>query len=150
LRPPAADAFRALPRGVFRPKEKLMNMHYAFITATATAIACAAATPAMAQTETTETTTTTTVTKGHHQYIYYGDHDIYFAPETKTYYWREGSSWQSGIELPPPDREYIKSGGVKIELDTDRPYERNEWVIEHYKHGHPVHDDDDDDDGDGH
>jgi len=121
-----------------------MNMRHTISTATLMAIACAAATPVLAQqTETTETTRTTTVSKGHHRYVYYGDHDIYFAPETKTYYWREGDAWRSGVELPPTDREYITTGGVNIELDTERPYERNEWVIQHYKNGHRDRDDDD-------
>ena len=121
-----------------------MNMRHTISTATLMAIACAAATPVLAQqTETTETTTTTTVSKGHHRYVYYGDHDIYFAPETKTYYWREGDAWRSGVELPPSDREYITTGGVNIELHTERPYERNEWVIQHYKNGHRDRDDDD-------
>ncbi|HEV7491482.1 MAG TPA: hypothetical protein VGO25_11785 [Rhodanobacteraceae bacterium] len=120
-----------------------MNMRHTITTATLMAIACAAATPVLAQQETTETTTTTTVTKGHHRYVYYGDHDIYFAPETKTYFWREGDAWRSGVELPQTDREYINTGGVNIELDTEKPYERNEWVIQHYKHGHHDRDDDD-------
>lgn len=122
-----------------------MNMRNTITTATLMAIACAAATPVLAQQETTETTTTTTVTKGHHRYVYYGDHDIYFAPETKTYYWREGDAWRSGVELPQTDREYINTGGVNIELDTEKPYERNEWVIQHYKNGHRDHDDNDHD-----
>jgi len=117
-----------------------MNMRHTVISATALAIAVAAL-PVLAQTETSETTTTTTTTKGTHDYVYYGDHDIYFAPETRTYYWQENGNWRSGIELPPESRRYITTGGVKIQLDTDRPYERNEWVVKHYKH----HDRDDDD-----
>lgn len=119
-----------------------MNIRHTVISATV-AIACAAAIPAFAQSSTTETTTTTTtVKKGHHEYIYYGDHDIYFAPDTKTYYWEENGRWRSGVDLPPDARTYITNGGVKIELDTDRPYERNDWVVEHYRHHH------DDNDGD--
>ena len=114
-----------------------MNKRHALITATVFATAFAAAVPAVAQvTETTETTTTTTVEKGPHKYIYYGDHDIYFAPTTKTYYWQENNEWRSGTELPPASRTYVTSGGVTIELDTEKPYERNEWVVEHYKHKH--------------
>lgn len=113
-----------------------MNIRHTVISATV-AIACAAAVPALAQTD-TETVTTTTVKK--HNYVYYGDHDIYFAPETKTYYWREGDDWRSGMEVPPADRAYITRGGVNIELDTERPYERNDWVIEHYKHHHDDND----------
>lgn len=115
-----------------------MKMRHTVIHATAIAFALAAL-PVLAQdTTTTETVTTTTVKK--HDYVYYGDHDIYFAPETKTYYWRDGTDWRSGAELPAESRTYITRGGVKIQLDTERPYERNDWVIEHYKH----HDHDDD------
>src|SRR5664279_1020945 len=124
------------------PHGEFMNMRHGFITSTALAIGFAIALPAIA--EQTETTVTT-VQKGHHRYVYYGDHDIYFAPESKTYYWREGDAWRSGVELPQANREYITSGGVNIELDTERPYERNEWVIQHYKHGHQDRDDDDHD-----
>ena len=120
-----------------------MNMRLTAIGATAIAIALAAV-PVLAQTtETTETTTTTTVKDGHHKYVYYGDHDIYFAPETRTYYWQENGNWRSGVELPPESRTYITRGGVDIDLDTERPYERNEWVIQHYKNGHRVDDDGD-------
>jgi hypothetical protein len=113
-----------------------MNMRPILLSATIVGLTAAFAVPAFAQeTETTKTvTTTTTVTKEPRQYVYYGDHDIYFAPATKTYYWQEDGTWRSGIELPPTSREYIRSGGVKIELDTDKPYERNDWVVEHYRH----------------
>jgi hypothetical protein len=109
-----------------------MKMRNTVIHATAIAFALAAL-PVLAQ-ETTSETTTTTTTVRKHDYVYYGDHDIYFAPETKTYYWRDGSDWRSGAELPAESRTYITNGGVKIQLDTDRPYEKNEWVVEHYKH----------------
>jgi len=121
-----------------------MKMHHSLITATAVAFGLAAAMPAMAQTRTTETTTTTVTHTGPHRYVWYGDHDIYFAPTTKTYYWREGSEWRSGTELPMADRAYIKSGGITVNLDTERPYERNEWVVKHYSH-HRDHDEDDND-----
>ena len=111
--------------------------------------------PATQETTTTEhttsangatTTTTTTTTK--HKYVYYGDHDIYFAPESKTYYWMDNGTWQSGAVLPPADQAYVRKGGVTIELDTDRPYEKHDWVIKHYKKHHDAeerneeHDDD--------
>lgn len=97
------------------------------------------------------TTTTTTTTK--HRYVYYGDHDIYFAPDTRTYYWQSNGKWMSGVALPPEDRAYVRRGGVDIELDTDLPYTRHDYVIAHYKHQHVrdehehehEHDEDDDD-----
>lgn len=79
------------------------------------------------------TTTTTTTT---HRYVYYGDHDIYFSPETKTYFWRSEGRWHSGDALPVEMAPYIRTGGVQIELDTVRPYERNDYVITHYRRHH--------------
>jgi hypothetical protein len=89
------------------------------------------------------TTTTTTTTK--RQYIYYGDHDIFFAPDTKMYYWRADGTWHSGVALPAEDRGYVRNGGVRIELDTDRPYTQHEYVIAHYRH-HRDHDEEHHDD----
>ena len=112
-----------------------MNIRNSFIVATAGALAFAAALPAIAQTDQT-TETTVTVKKGQHHYVYYGDHDIYFAPETKVYYWQQDGSWKSGEELPMASRGYITSGGMDIDLDTALPYERNDLVIKQYKHRH--------------
>ena len=88
------------------------------------------------------TTTTTTTTK--HRYVYYGDRDIYFSPETNMYFWQQNGRWVSGTSLPPENRAYVRGGGVTIELDTERPYERNSYVIAHYGHRHPEHQHDDD------
>jgi hypothetical protein len=106
-------------------------------TGLALAIATALVVPVAAQ---ADTEASVTITKKHH-YVYYADHDIYFAPDTKVYYWRDGERWVSGTELPEASRAYVTTGGVQIELDTDKPYEKNEWVIAHYKKHHD-HDDD--------
>ena len=89
-------------------------------------------------------TTQTTTTK--RSYVYYGDHDIYFAPETNVYYWKSNGTWQSGTALPPEDRTFVQKGGVTIELDTDRPYTKHEYVVAHYKHRHDRYDDERHDD----
>jgi len=81
-----------------------------------------------------DVTVTKTTTK--HHYVYYGDHEIYFAPETKTYYWRRDGAWTSGRELPSESRTYITAGGVELDLDTDQPYDRHEWVVKHYRDKH--------------
>ena len=100
--------------------------------------------PATRETTTTERTTSdngvTTTTTTKHRYVYYGDHDIYFAPESKTYYWMANGTWRSGFELPPESQSYVRNGGITIELDTDRPYERHNWVIAHFKHHHDRYD----------
>ena len=92
----------------------------------------------------TTTTTTTTTTK--HRYVYYGDRNIYFSPETNTYFWEQGGRWVSGTTLPPESRAYVREGGVNIELDTERPYERNSYVIAHYGHRHHDRDEEHHDD----
>jgi len=98
--------------------------------------------PAEHETTTTQRTTSdngtvsTTTTTTKYKYTYYGDHGIYFAPETKIYYWNADGKWLSGTELPAESRAYVRSGGVTIELDTDHPYERNEYVIAHYRNKH--------------
>jgi hypothetical protein len=101
-----------------------MTKQRSLIRIAALAIAVSAALPAMAE---------TLVETGRHHYIYFGDHDIYYAPETKTYFWLDHGRWQSGYALPSEYRGYVATRGVDIELDTDRPYERNDYVIEHYR-----------------
>lgn len=107
-----------------------MNMHRSFISATVLALAMATALPAVAE-------STVVVTRTKHAYVYYGDREIYFRPETKTYYWRENDRWQSGIELPAASRSYVTSGGLTVELDTERPYEQHADVVTRYKTAHP-------------
>jgi hypothetical protein len=72
---------------------------------------------------------------GTHHYVFYRDHDIYFAPDTRTYYWNENGTWRSGSSLPPEDQAFIANGGIDVQLDTLKPYERNDYVIQHYKDG---------------
>jgi hypothetical protein len=112
-----------------------MTIHRNHFAAALASLALFAALPALADTtvppDQTTTTTTTTVTK--HRYIYYPEHDIYFAPESMTYYWNSNGKWISGTTLPPEDLPYLRSRGISIELDADRPYERHDYVIAHYK-----------------
>jgi hypothetical protein len=122
-------------------KEIDMNTFRSLIAALIIATGYAAVVqPALAD----DVTVTKTTTK--HHYVYYGDHEIYFAPETKVYYWRENGEWRSGAELPVESRVFVRTGGVELDLDTDRPYERHNWVVAHIKHLRDrVHSDDDKD-----
>lgn len=125
-----------------------MNIQRNLIAAAVLAIGFGVAAPALADAD-----STVTITKSSkHHYVYYGDHQIYFAPETKTYYWRRDGNWTSGRELPIENRTYVTAGGVELDLDTDRPYERHEWVVAHYhdRHDGDRHDRDDRHDGDRH
>lgn len=112
-----------------------MTFHRNHLAAAIASLVLCAALPALADEtmprDQATTTTTTTVTK--HHYVYYPEHDIYFAPDTKTYYYQVNGNWTAGTTLPAEDLPYIRSRGVTIELDTDRPYERHDYVIAHYK-----------------
>jgi hypothetical protein len=95
------------------------------INTAALAVAIFVALPALAD-------DTTVVANGGHHYVYYRDHGIYYAPETGTYFWREHGKWQSAASLPAGERSYASGDGIDIELDTERFYERNAYVIAHY------------------
>jgi hypothetical protein len=77
-----------------------------------------------------------------HTYVYYGDHDIYFAPDTKVWFYREDGTgaWKSAETLPDAFQPYVKTKGITISLNTERPYEQHEYVVKTYKVKH--HDDD--------
>ena len=105
-----------------------MNTRHAFLRATGLALAIAAAYPAHAD-------TTVSVQGNTRHYVYYRDHDIYYAPETRTYYWTADGAWHWGDMLPERWRGDVGRGGVEITLDTDRPYERHDYVVSHYKNG---------------
>jgi hypothetical protein len=107
-----------------------MNLHKSIIAAVALT-GFVVALPTLAQDDKTVIVEKTTTTK--HHYVYYGDHHIYFAPETKTYYWQTNGTWTSGTALPPEDQVYIKTKGMEIDLDTDKPYTQDEIVIAKYK-----------------
>jgi hypothetical protein len=101
-----------------------MTKHRSLIKTAFLAVAISAALPTLAD--------TTVVATGRHHYVYYRDHGIYYAPETSTYFWYEHGRWQSGSSLPPDEQRYASGNGIDIELDTDRPYDRNDYVIAHY------------------
>ena len=50
---------------------------------------------------------------------YYGNHQIYFAPETKTYYWQHDGTWTSGTELPTESRSARRA--VPTSISTPIP-----------------------------
>ena len=106
-----------------------MNVFRNVLKAAALALVVTLAVPSASYADDTKVT----VTKTKHKYVYYGDHDIYFAPETKTYYWQADGTWTSGTALPTEYTTYVKTGGVNIELDVEKPYERHDYVIAHYK-----------------
>lgn len=83
-----------------------------------------------------------------HRYVYYPSAEVYYAPESRMWFWLGGNGWQAGVNLPVALQGYVNVGGVNISLDVDRPYLRNDYVVQRYG-GHP-HRWDDGDHGHGH
>ena len=83
-----------------------------------------------------------------HQYVYYPSAEVYSAPASRTWFWLGGNGWQAGVSLPVALQGYVSVGGVNIALDVDRPYLRNDYVVQRYG-GHQRHWEDNDR-GDGH
>lgn len=77
-----------------------------------------------------------------HAYVYYPRGEVYYAPDTRMWFWLSGSNWQAGVSLPSSLQAYVNVGGVNISLDTDRPYTEHATVVQQYG-GEPPRGDDD-------
>jgi hypothetical protein len=69
-----------------------------------------------------------------HRYVYYPEREIYYEPEQRMWFWLDGGNWRVGASLPGAYVSYA-TGGVNIELNTDRPYTEHAYVVEHYGKG---------------
>lgn len=67
-----------------------------------------------------------------HQYVYYPSAEVYYAPASRMWFWLGGDGWQAGVSLPVALQGYVNVGGVNISLDVDRPYLRNDYVVQRY------------------
>jgi hypothetical protein len=80
-----------------------------------------------------------------HRYVYYPGYQVYYAPETRLWFWFGDGQWRVGASLPGG---MVGPGpGVSLVLDTGYPYERHDYVVQQYggggkhKHKHPKHHD---------
>ena len=85
-----------------------------------------------------------------HRYVYYPSAEVYYAPDTRMWFWLGGNGWQAGISLPVALQGYVQVGGVSIDLDVDRPYLRNDYVVRRYGGHQQRWRGDEDDQGQGH
>lgn len=86
-----------------------------------------------------------------HQYVYYPNAEVYYAPASRMWFWLGGNGWQAGVSLPAALQGYVQVGGVNISLDVDQPYLRNDYVVRRYGgHQHRWWRDDEDDNDQGH
>ncbi|NJD35253.1 MAG: hypothetical protein FIA96_10550 [Betaproteobacteria bacterium] len=75
-----------------------------------------------------------------HRYVYYPQHEVYYAPTSQLWFWLDGGNWRAGAILP--GRIAVAgSQGVAVVLGTERPYEMNTYVVERYgkRHSHRRH-----------
>lgn len=78
----------------------------------------------------------------HYRYVYYPQHEVYYAPASQLWFWLDGGQWRVGASLP---RGIVVAGvpGVSLVLATERPYEMNGYVVERYgyprRHHHRRH-----------
>jgi hypothetical protein len=75
-----------------------------------------------------------------HHYVYYPRQEVYYAPETRLWFWLDGGRWRFGASLPPT---YYVAGtpGVSVYLGSARPYYEHYTVVERYggRHHHRHH-----------
>lgn len=69
-----------------------------------------------------------------HDYVYYREREIYYAPATSQWFWNDGGNWRGDLRLPERYQQFT-SGGVRIALGTDRPYTEHRHVVERYGKG---------------
>lgn len=69
-----------------------------------------------------------------HRYVYYPEREIYYAPESRLWFWLSGGDWRFGASLPAGYQQYT-SGGISIELGSDRPYHEHGYVVREYGKG---------------
>lgn len=67
-----------------------------------------------------------------HRYVYYPAAEVYYAPASRLWFWLGGDGWQAGVGLPLALQGYVRTGGIRIGLDVDRPYLRNDYVVHRY------------------
>lgn len=66
-----------------------------------------------------------------YHYVYYPAYEIYFAPATRYWYWREGAYWRHAYHLPGSYAR-ITLDGFHITLGSSRPYHHHHEVARYY------------------
>ncbi|MBB5017706.1 hypothetical protein HNQ59_000975 [Chitinivorax tropicus] len=69
-----------------------------------------------------------------HQYVYYPERQVYYEAERQLWFWLDGGSWQIGAKLPL-SLGVRTNEGVKVVLETEKPYEAHDYVVKHYGKG---------------
>lgn len=67
-----------------------------------------------------------------HRYVYYPEHELYYAPETQLWFWLDDGHWRFGARLPGGFPIATSIPGISIVLGTARPYERHSYIVHQY------------------
>jgi hypothetical protein len=70
-----------------------------------------------------------------YHYIYYPAYEIYYAPHSRYWYWREGGYWRHAYGLPASFAR-ITLDGIQITLGSHLPYHYHHHVVRHYPAPH--------------
>src|SRR5690349_17530646 len=64
-----------------------------------------------------------------YHYVYYPDVEVYFVPETKVYFWFDGSAWRSD---PKPPVSIRLGESMALDLDKPEPWKYHKVIVEKY------------------
>lgn len=66
-----------------------------------------------------------------YHYVYYPAYEIYYAPASRYWYWREGGYWRHAYSLPGAYAR-IALDGIQITLGSSLPYHYHHHVVRYY------------------
>ncbi len=69
-----------------------------------------------------------------HHYVYYPEREVYYAPDSGSWFWLDGGDWQVGVTLPVSLQPFVRVG-VNLDLESDRPYYEHRQVVDYYGKG---------------
>ncbi|MFZ6817242.1 hypothetical protein [Undibacterium sp. Ji22W] len=65
-----------------------------------------------------------------YDHIYYPEYRSYYSPHSRTWFWLDGSRWNSGLRLPFGIN--MRIGGIPISLNSAIPYYEHNYVETRY------------------
>jgi hypothetical protein len=69
-----------------------------------------------------------------HQYRYYPNCNVYHDPSRNMYFYMKGDGWVVGASLPTNFQSNL-GASVSLDMDTDKPYEKNAEHLKQYPKG---------------
>lgn len=66
-----------------------------------------------------------------YRYVYYPTQRLYYATEQQIWFWKNGNTWNYGVNLPARHRSRLGTG-VPVRLTTTRPFLEHAYVERRY------------------